>query len=392
MPTRPLPAFLADTPIIDGSLSGVSSMPFLDELIYGGFHAANWTVAGGYGDGTLSTLAKIAERYSLMEQHPDKLLLVERPADIERAKREGKLGVILGFQGIETLEGRFHLLAIYHKLGVRVVGLTYNNRNVVGSGCLEPDDGRLTRFGIEVVREMNRLGILVDLTHVGNRTSLDAASASLRARRLLPLQRQGGAKQPAQSHRRADQGLCGNGRGHRHRDLRRLRGRHDGWPAARPSPSISGTSTTSRGLVGVDHVGIGTDIFADPTHGTWWNSNTRMRYPEICGGMTYETHGLAGFEHHTEFPTVVEAMISHGYSEGDIREDRRRELDAGLPQGLARLNDRQSRCSAQPVGNVANGNIQGGFIMMKRLGSFWWRWPCSSPLVSEAGHPNPAAR
>lgn len=65
MPTRRVPAFLADTPIIDGSLSGVSFMPFLDELIHGGFHAANWTVAGGYGDGTLSTLAKIAERYSL---------------------------------------------------------------------------------------------------------------------------------------------------------------------------------------------------------------------------------------------------------------------------------------------------------------------------------------
>ena len=103
MPTRRVPAFLADTPIIDGSLSGVSSMPFLDELIHGGFHAANWTVAGGYGDGTLSSLARIAERYALMEQHPDTLLLVERPADIEQAKREGKLGV-------------------------RIVGLTYNNR------------------------------------------------------------------------------------------------------------------------------------------------------------------------------------------------------------------------------------------------------------------------
>lgn len=65
-------------------------------------------------------------------------------------------------------------------------------------------------------------------------------------------------------------------------------------------------------------MGIGTDIFADPTHGTWWNSNTRMRYPAICGGMTYETHGLAGFEHHTQLPTVAEAMLAHGYSEADV--------------------------------------------------------------------------
>jgi hypothetical protein len=68
MPPQKLPAFLADAVIIDGSLSGVSSMPFL-ELIQGGFHAANWTVAGGFGDGTLSTLTKIAERYSLIEQY-----------------------------------------------------------------------------------------------------------------------------------------------------------------------------------------------------------------------------------------------------------------------------------------------------------------------------------
>jgi membrane dipeptidase len=243
--------------------------------------------------------------------------LVERVADIEQARRQGKFGVILGFQGAETLEARFHLLAVYHKLGVRVVGLTYNNRNVVGAGCLEPDDGRMTRFGLEVVREMNRLGILVDLTHVGNRTSLDAAAAS-----SAPV---------VFSHSNA-KAVRDNPRNLNDEQIR----------ACAATTGVVGIATfadfvgdTSRGrrptleeyfrhidyvaqLVGVDHVGIGTDIFSDPTSGTWWNSNTRMRYPEICGGMTYETHGLLGFEHHAEFPAVVEAMIKHGYSEADI--------------------------------------------------------------------------
>ena len=317
MPPQKLPAFLADTVIIDGSLSGVSSMPFLDELIQGGFHAANWTVAGGFGDGILSTLAKIAERYSLIEQHAKKLLLVERVADIERAKREGKFGVILGFQGIETLEGRFHLLAVFHKLGVRIVGLTYNNRNVVGSGCLEPDNGRMTRFGLEVVREMNRLGILVDLTHVGNRTSLDAAAAS-----SAPV---------VFSHSNA-KAVRNNPRNLTDEQIRACAATGGVIGIATFADFVGDTAGGRRPtleeyfrhidygvqLVGVDHVGIGTDIFADPTHGTWWNSNTRMRYPEICGGMTYDTHGLAGFEHHTEFPAVVEAMVKHGYSATDI--------------------------------------------------------------------------
>lgn len=317
MTVSALPPFLADTPIIDGSLSGVSSMPFLETLLQGGFHAANWTVAGGFGDGTLSTLAKIAERYSLIEQHPERLLLVERVADIERAKRERKLGVVLGFQGIETLEGRFHLLAIYHKLGVRVVGLTYNNRNAVGAGCLEPDDGRMTRFGVEVVREMNRLGILVDLTHVGNRTSLDAAAAS-----SAPV---------VFSHSNA-KAVRDNPRNLSDEQIRACAATGGVVGIATFADFVGDTAGGRRPtldeyfrhidhvaqLVGVDHVGIGTDIFADPTHGTWWNSNTRMRYPEICGGMTYETHGLAGFEHHTEFPAVVEAMERRGYSQGDI--------------------------------------------------------------------------
>jgi membrane dipeptidase len=317
MPAPTFPAFLKDALIIDGSLSGVSSMPFLDGLIQGGFHAANWTVAGGYGDGTLSTLAKIAERYSLIEQYPGKLLLVERAADIERARREGKLGVILGFQGIETLEGRFHLLAIFHKLGVRVVGLTYNNRNGVGSGCLEPDDGRMTRFGLEVVREMNRLGLLVDLTHVGNRTSLDAAAAS-----SAPV---------VFSHSNA-KAVRNNPRNISDEQIKVCAATGGVVGIATFADFVGETAGGRRpaleeyfrhidhvaALVGVDHVAIGTDIFADPTHGTWWNSNTRMRYPEICGGMTYETHGLARFEHHTEFPAVVEAMLKHGYSEADI--------------------------------------------------------------------------
>jgi membrane dipeptidase len=317
MPAQRLPVFLKDATLVDGSLSGVSAMPFLLELIQGGFHAANWTVAGGTGDGTLSTLAKIAERYSLIEQHPDRLLLVERTADIERARREGKFGVILGFQGVEPLESRFHLLAVFHKLGVRVIGLTYNNRNAAGSGCLEPDDGRLTRFGLELVREMNRLGILLDLTHVGNRTSLDACAASFEPVVFSHSNAKVVRNNPRNLTDEQIQACAATG----------------GVVGIATFADFVGDTTGGRRptledyfrhidhvvqLVGMDHVGIGTDIFADPTHGTWWNSNTRMRYPEICGGMTYETHGLLGFEQHSQFAGVVEAMLTHGYQEADI--------------------------------------------------------------------------
>jgi len=317
MRPSPLPAFLKDAVVLDGSISGVSALPYIEDVMRGGFHAGNWTVAGGFGDAAMSTLAKIAERYSLIEQHADRLLLVERGGDIERARREGKFGVILGFQGIESIEGRFHLLAVYHKLGVRAIGLTYNNRNVVGAGCLEPDDSRLTRFGIEVVREMNRLGILLDLTHVGNRTSLDAMAVS-----SAPV---------VFSHSNA-KALRDNPRNITDEQIRACAGTGGVVGIATFADFVADTTGGKRPslddyfrhidhivqLVGVNHVGIGSDIFADPTHGTWWNSNTRMRYPEICGGMTYETHGLRGFERHSEFPQVVQALQRRGYREADI--------------------------------------------------------------------------
>jgi membrane dipeptidase len=161
---------------------------------------------------------------------------------------------------------------VFHKLGVRVVGLTYNNRNVVGSGCLEPDDGRMTRFGLEVVREMNRLGILVDLTHVGNRTSLDAAAAS-----SAPV---------VFSHSNA-KAVRNNPRNLTDEQIRACAATGGvigiatfadfvGTRLPTPHGSISGTSTMSC-IAGEDHVGIGTDIFADHPRNLV-EQRTRMRY------------------------------------------------------------------------------------------------------------------
>ncbi len=104
--------------------------------------------------------------------------IVRRAGDILRAKREGKIGVILGFQNAKAIEDDLSLLEIFHLLDVRVIQLTYEYRNYIGNGVGERVDGGLSRFGVSVVQEMNRLGIVVDLSHVGERTTLDAVEAS----------------------------------------------------------------------------------------------------------------------------------------------------------------------------------------------------------------------
>jgi membrane dipeptidase len=71
-------------------------------------------------------------------------------------------------------------------------------------------------------------------------------------------------------------------------------------------------------LVGPDHVGIGTDIFLDPTDGVWWRAVTGRLYPEVSQGMTYETHNIDGFMHQSDFPLVAESMLRHGYDTATV--------------------------------------------------------------------------
>lgn len=106
--------------------------------------------------------------------------LVERTSDIDAARAAGKVGLIMGWQDTKPLGDRIERAEAFHRLGLRVVQLAYNEASAVGDGCLEPRNAGLSRFGYQVVEEFNRLGIAIDLSHVGEQTCLDAARASRR--------------------------------------------------------------------------------------------------------------------------------------------------------------------------------------------------------------------
>lgn len=116
-----------------------------------------------------------------VEGAPGQVLLVRRAADVETAFQEGRLGVLVGIEGGEALEESLAHLHAYHRLGVRVLGLVWNHRNALADGAMEWETGGgLTRFGKQVVREMNRLGMLVDAAHLppaGFRDVLAVAAA-----------------------------------------------------------------------------------------------------------------------------------------------------------------------------------------------------------------------
>jgi membrane dipeptidase len=133
---------------------------------------------GGINADFASTVGEIAQVERLIEVHPDYFTQVRVAADMARAKREGKLGIIFSFESAEMLGGQLSALELFRNLGVRVMQLSYNRKSPFAAGVMEPNAGGLTPLGRDAVREMNRLGIAVDLSHANAATTADALAFS----------------------------------------------------------------------------------------------------------------------------------------------------------------------------------------------------------------------
>ncbi len=176
--------------------SKVSANPVYDEsVVIDGLNVSNWESPRVYeslqsgGIAAINATIAVFEKYDeemdriawwlrRLRENEDTLQQVTRARDITDAKAGGKTGVIFGWQNASPIENDLDRLEVFHRLGVRIVQLTYNERNLLGNGCWERTDDGLSNFGVDAVREMNRLGILIDLSHVGDRTTLEAIEVS----------------------------------------------------------------------------------------------------------------------------------------------------------------------------------------------------------------------
>lgn len=149
----------------------------LERYYHSGFHYLNIAVAGDL------TSIETAIRYMSRQQKKlkdlsDKFTLVKNVEDILTAKKENKLALGFWFQGSTPLANDINLIETYYILGIRQILLTYNTRNAIGDGILEKKDAGLSAFGYKVIEEMNRVGMLIDMSHGGIKTSLDVIEAS----------------------------------------------------------------------------------------------------------------------------------------------------------------------------------------------------------------------
>jgi membrane dipeptidase len=161
--------------VIDGLIISKWDRSVFEDMRRAGLTAANCTVS--VWEGFKDTVVNIADMKRLIRENGDLLTLVRSTADIEGAKKTGKTGIILGFQNAQAFEDHLGTIEAFADMGVRIVQLCYNTQNLIGTGCYERDGG-LSGFGHEVVAEMNRVGIMIDLSHVGAETSRQAILAS----------------------------------------------------------------------------------------------------------------------------------------------------------------------------------------------------------------------
>lgn len=162
--------------VVDGLVVANFGRAIFEDMRRGGLSAANCTCS--IWEGFRATMDNVARWKRWFREHSDLITQVTTSADIARAKREGKTGIILGWQNLTGIEDQIGYLQLFKELGVGIMQIAYNTQNLVGTGCYESRDGGLSDFGHEVIAEMNRLGILCDLSHVGAKTSEDVIKAS----------------------------------------------------------------------------------------------------------------------------------------------------------------------------------------------------------------------
>lgn len=312
-----------DAIVIEGSQSAPMTPEHFARLRRGGIHALNHTAVHNIEAEFTAAAADIQDLLDNIKQHSDQLILVRTSKDILRARAEGKTGVIIGLQNAKPVMRDLRLLRLLHTLGVRVIQLTYNERNLIGDGCVEKANGGLSRFGRQVVKEMNRLGIVVDLAHCGEQTTLDGIEAS-----ELPV---------AISHSNA-QALCPSPRNKADHVLKALAERGGVIGVAFWAPLAYSDPKRRPGMkeffahvdylvehAGIDHVGIGSDIGEGESRAQYEAMFTRGggTYPEVTAVLgdwyDFDHRMIEGMESSIVFPQVTEGLLARGYKDEDVR-------------------------------------------------------------------------
>ncbi|GLQ11905.1 hypothetical protein GCM10007913_38370 [Devosia yakushimensis] len=301
--------------IVDGLQTSLWGRPIFEEMRAGGLTAVN--VSTVLWENFREGIDYVSQWKHFLREHADILRPVRSVADIHAAKAENKTGIIIGWQNTSPLEDKLDYVEIFKDLGVGIMQLTYNTQNYSGAGYLEENDSGLTGFGREVLDEMGRVGVLCDLSHVGDKTSADAiayAKGPVCISHVLP---------------RALHNVKRNKPDHLFEACAE-KGGLVGISLFAPGLAAGNDATVEDvldamehviNLIGEDHVGIGTDFSLDrPRPSDWllWANRDKGTARTLTEFGSVKINKPEGIRRMTDMPNLTARMLARGWSETTI--------------------------------------------------------------------------
>lgn len=314
--------------IVDGMFHDILEDPppeceigknIVDMILEGGVNCMVNSIQYDWYPGSFKDLChEVYDHFLLQDVLCDKFMIVEKFEDIARAKEEGKLAFIMSTQGSNIFEGDVRNISLCYKLGLRIIQITYNGECAMGSGVYVPQDNGLTYFGRQAIIEMNRIGMVIDVSHVGYRTAMETIEAS-----EAPIIYSHSGVKAVSDHRRnvSDD------------HIRALTAK-GGVLGICPHCIMTTNDTSKRPTVehfidamvhiadisgSMDHAGVGTDRWSRDTLG---NEFQRVGVDRIIKGAfaNYDSNSkhVEGFNYYNEWENLVDRMLARGFSEADV--------------------------------------------------------------------------
>ena len=306
------------------------TMPFIDGLQYSnwsekvfrqmndaGLAAVHVTIA--YHENFREVVANFSEWNNYFARHRELIMPGYHAEDIDAARQSQRTAIFFGFQNPSPIEDDIDLVEICYQLGARFMQLSYNNQSLLATGCYEENDSGITRMGRQVIREMNRLGFVIDMSHSAERSTLQAIELSERP--IAITHANPGDWHPALRNKSTT--------------VLKALGESGGMLgfSMYPHHLNNGSDCTlsdfcemvarTADLMGVEHIGFGSDLCQDqPDSVVEWMRNGRWTKERDYGEGSAAQAGFpdqpSWFENATGYPGIAEGLRAVGFSESDV--------------------------------------------------------------------------
>jgi membrane dipeptidase len=303
---------------LDCTPAGFADEQFVGQLVRSGVTAVN--IAASYSEGTEGALRSLGAWHQRIRENPGVLFSARTLDDIPRAKRDGQIAVYFGFEDAAPIADKPWMLDVFYELGLRFLGLTYQYRNLAADGCGEPADAGLSRFGIDLIGRCNELGVVLDLSHTGERSTLETIGTS----RVPVIVSHAGLCHFVDSPRNKSDAVI--------KALAERGGvigiaaksgflRADGLVTRATVDDVVTNIAYVADSVGIDHVVIGTDLGDLRKYSKEGMARVRERYPDIPiigPDLDLERVHPDGLASPGELGNLAPALAARGFSAGEI--------------------------------------------------------------------------